>query len=238
MLRDLLRSVPNLCCPEETHFYRWADPYGTVPYIQIYTGNALLAHHRSLDGISDEINQALLSVCATRAEYMTRYMEHFAEAHGMPLSTRWFDKTPQNIFGVTLLANDFPKAKFVHLHRDPRNVVASLKVGKVMKIDSPVGASNYWRESEVLAASFEAANPDRMLSVRYGDLTDDPHKHLDAICDFVEIERVGSEVAAQVRPERNVYGDVLTVDELDVVGRVCGPMAAHLEYDLRLDPPS
>lgn len=232
MLRDLLRSVPNLCCPEETHFYRWADPYGTVPYIERYSSNALLAHHRDLDGISEEINQALLSTCATRAEYMTRYMQHFAEANGLPLSTRWFDKTPQNIFGATLLAHDFPEARFVHLHRDPRNVVASLKVGKVMRIDSPVGASNYWRESEVLAASFEVANPARMLSVRYSDLTENPQHHLDAICDFVDIDRVGSDIAAHVRPERNGYGDVLTADELDVVGRVCGPMANQLGYDL------
>ena len=29
LTRDLLRRVPNFICPEETHFFRWSEPYRT-----------------------------------------------------------------------------------------------------------------------------------------------------------------------------------------------------------------
>ena len=29
MLRDALRMHPHLACPEETHFFRWGEPFGS-----------------------------------------------------------------------------------------------------------------------------------------------------------------------------------------------------------------
>ena len=59
----------------------------------------------------------------------------FLEAQGVS-SGRWFDKTPQNIYGLTLLSAVYPEAKFVCIVRHPLNVVASLKRGKVMAAHS------------------------------------------------------------------------------------------------------
>ena len=32
LLRDILRQHPRLESPEETHFFRWSDPYGSPRY--------------------------------------------------------------------------------------------------------------------------------------------------------------------------------------------------------------
>ena len=77
----------------------------------------------------------------------------FLKGQNAPANARWFDKTPQNVFGLLLLGFDYPESRFVHVYRNPLNVVASLKVGKVMKLDDPVAASNYWRESVAIAES-------------------------------------------------------------------------------------
>ena len=63
-----------------------------------------------------------------------------------------------------------------------------------MKVDNVVGAANYWRESEVLAAAFERANPARMLTVSYAELTGDPVTVVRRICRFVDIDQVPPEV--------------------------------------------
>ncbi|MGI9601488.1 MAG: sulfotransferase family protein [Acidimicrobiales bacterium] len=231
MLRDLLRSVPGLCCPEETHFYRWAQPFGTRQFEHNYRKNAVLARHREIDEVTEDEMGELLEHSHTRRDFTDRYMALFREKQGLDPDTRWFDKTPQNIYCVSLLASDYPDARFVHIYRDPRNVVASLAVGKVMKVDNVVGAANYWRESEILAAAFERANPERMLTVSYADLTGDPVTVVRRICRFVDIEQVPPEELGRVRHERNAFADVLDPEALALVEEICGPISRELGYN-------
>ena len=230
MLRDLLRSVPDLCCPEETHFYRWAHPFATPQFKHQYVHNKVLAKHRELDGVTDDDIAKLFHNTKSRAEFFDGYMERFIAAQGLPAGTRWFDKTPQNVFGAHLLGFDYPDSKFVHLYRNPRNVVASLKKGVVMHVENPVAGANYWRESELMAASFERANPGRMLSVSYQELTNDPRTQLDAICSFIDLGPLADDVVATVTPEKDGYADVLDEREVALVDEICGPAIAELGY--------
>src|SRR5688572_15305042 len=48
MLRDALRMHPNLACPEETHFFRWGEPYGTEAMSRSLSNNAVLKKHREI----------------------------------------------------------------------------------------------------------------------------------------------------------------------------------------------
>jgi len=51
MLRDVLRRHPNLTAPEETHLFRWTEPFGTEAYMRGVRSNAVLKRHREMDGI-------------------------------------------------------------------------------------------------------------------------------------------------------------------------------------------
>ena len=42
MLRNALRLHPNLASPEETHFYRWGEPFGSVALNRMLANNPVL----------------------------------------------------------------------------------------------------------------------------------------------------------------------------------------------------
>ncbi len=230
MLRDLLRSVPGLYCPEETHFYRWGQPYRTPQYQRQYLKNKTLERHRDLDGITEEEVIDLFDRSHSRREFTDGYLALYLEKLGAPAGARWFDKTPQNVFGLSMLAHDYPQSRFVHLYRNPLNVVASLKVGKVMSLPDPVAAANYWRESVIIAETFRAANPHRMVSVSYEDLTHRPVTEVDAICEFVGVETPDGSELSGVKPEANQFERVLEAETIALVRTITASVVEEYGY--------
>lgn len=185
MLRDVLRQHPHLACPEETHFYRWAEPFGTEVMHRTLQGNATLKHHRGLDGISEEEFERLLTRTRSRKDLYRQYMELYIQRN-KPGATRWFDKTPQNVYGAFLAASQFPFAKFIHIVRHPVNVAASLRLGKVMKVNSLVGSINYWNESVAIIKALRTLYPKRVHELRYEDFTADPEGQTRSILNFLK----------------------------------------------------
>lgn len=184
MLRDVLRRHENLACPEETHFFRWGDPFGTDALNRTLTNNAVLKHHRELDGVTEDEFRIILAESNSRADLYHRYMRLYISKK-KPRATRWFDKTPQNIYGALLTATTMPKVKFVHIVRDPRNVAASLRLGKVVKVESIVGSANYWHESVQIIKGLKKAFPERVHELRYEDFVANPLVHVEAILNFL-----------------------------------------------------
>ncbi len=142
LLRDVLRLHPGLICPEETHFFRWGDPFGTPRYDHPYIKNAPIRKQREMDGISDYEARICLKLSWDRKELANGYAHLYAQKIGRQ-GARWFDKTPQNVYGILLISSLFPDAKFIHIHRNPLNVVTSLLQGKVMPVHPLKGAINY-----------------------------------------------------------------------------------------------
>jgi hypothetical protein len=179
MLRDILRRHPNLACPEETHFYRPGEPFGT-PGFQAFCNSNTLKRHRQIDGVPEEAFAEMLAGSRSRAELVHRYMAAFV-AVSKPGARCWFDKTPQNIYGAAQLAADFPQARFVHIVRNPLDVAASLRIGKVMKIAQLVGACSYWNESVTLMQQLKQLAPGRVLELHYERFTAQPRAGVQAL---------------------------------------------------------
>jgi hypothetical protein len=223
MLRNILRLHPHLACPEETHFYRWSEPFRGAGYRQIATSNPVLKKHRKLDGISEEEFVQMLDRATSRGDlyrlYMARYM-----ALNTPTATRWFDKTPQNVYGAPLIATDFPKARFVHIVRDPVSVVASLRIGKVMKVDDLVAGCSYWNEAVSQLAVLKRAYPMRVLEIRYESFTHDPEAGIRQVLDFLD-EPYEPQWFEKVRTSevRHDADGTLTPEEMEQVQRLCLP---------------
>lgn len=232
MLRDALRMHPHLACPEETHFFRWADPYGTDALNRTLEGNVVLKKHRQIDGITEEEFSAMLRQCTSRAELYGRYMALYMQRK-KPGATRWFDKTPQNVYGAVLAASSMPRSRFVHIVRDPLNVVSSLRIGRIVKVENLVGACNYWNEATQIVAGLKRAYPARVYELRYEDFVADPQKHLRLLLDFIgEPFESGWFAKLNTREVDHTGEGVLDQKELATVRELCRVGRRRYGYEM------
>ena len=232
MLRDALRMHPHLASPEETHFFRWGEPYGTEAMSRALSNTPGLKKHRELDGISEAEFAELLKQCTSRAELYTRYMAMFMQRK-KPGAKRWFDKTPQNVYGALLAASSMQRSKFVHIVREPVNVVASLRIGRIVKVENLTGACNYWNEAIQIVAGLKRAYPARVYELRYEDFVADAPGQLKLLLDFIG-EPYDPKWFAALKTRESDHQDegVLSPEEFAVVRRLCATGRRRYGYEL------
>lgn len=217
MLRDFLRLHPRLECPEETHFFRWADPYSSPRYDRNYIAMKIFDRHRKMDGISNLAFFEAKDRSADRREMSDSYGQLYLRAQNNSTG-RWFDKTPQNIYGIFLISHMYPEAKFVHIHRNPLNVVASLVEGRVMAKHSVKGAVNYWLEAMILIQEYKKIGGHRLIELPYEELVKNTLCELKKLCDFISEDVTLLDAAAiQTHEEQNNYKKILSADEQQFV---------------------
>ncbi len=225
LLRDLLRLHPRLDCPEETHFFRWGDPFGTPRFNQIYSQNLVLKKQRDIDGIDETLFQQIIAGASSRRELAEAYGRTFLQQTGG--KRRWFDKSPQNVYGMLLISAVFPSARFVHIHRNPLNVVASLLAGQVMPAQPLIGAINYWVEAMAIVDQYQTAWPERVLEISYERFTENPMDGMQRILAFVgESDPLPAWDPDRIYPEKNAYRHMLSQDQIREVIDACQPYYA------------
>lgn len=84
-----------------------------------------------------------------------------------------------------MIRQAFPGAKYIHIVRNPFNVVASLREGKIMKIDSLVGACNSWNEALDILNAARPGLGNRLLEIKHEEVVKNPHKSLSNILYFL-----------------------------------------------------
>lgn len=229
LLRDLLRDHPRLECPEETHFFRWSDPFGSPKFMSHYK-TKLFKEHRHMDNV-DEIQFALMMHVSHSREYLAWiYGKEFLKGIGKP-EARLYDKTPQNVYGIFLINAIYPQAKFIHIYRNPLNVVTSLMEGKVMPVHSLRGAVNSWVESMVLLDQFKKFKPELLLELPYEELTENPDPGLKKILEFVnEDPSLLPSQAKKTHKEKNKYKEKLNAQQIQVIVDRCEPYYSQYGY--------
>lgn len=102
----------------------------------------------------------------------------------------WVEKTPENEVNAQRLNQMFPKAKFIHILRDPLDNIVSLK-----KLDTYRG----WKGSaldharvirnlfRLAKTNLETLGDERYLILKYEELTRDPSAVMHRICAFLDI---------------------------------------------------
>jgi hypothetical protein len=93
----------------------------------------------------------------------------------------WAEKTPENIFLIESFANYFPKAKIIHIIRDPRDVILSL----MKRGHSHLSAAKVWLTS---VASIQRVRKNKnLLEIRYENIVNDPGLVFQKVCSHLEI---------------------------------------------------
>jgi len=187
-----------------------------------------------------------------------------AGSYGIPLAqldgkSRWAEKTPQNIRVLDWILERFPEASVIHIIRDGRDVVCSMRQhpdwrwvdGAWQKVLVPRSVESYAQRWLADTTSGMAWRDDpRYVEVRYEDLVADPPAVLRTICDAIGapadtawLEAVGrrdDDDGHIGRPdyEGAVSGasvgrwrEDLSAQERLEVERLCGPRLRELGYE-------
>jgi len=199
MLQLMLNAHPNISVMGELHFFsqigqlREMVPDLTAPgsLERLFTLVKRVEHYRFLpdaDAVFGEVRARLEREAEPTYELLFRYvLEEYARREG---ATRFGEKTPDNVRYLPELVDIFPKAKIIHITRDPRAVVASAMKMPGASTDVVVHAVS-WRADLVYGAEFR----DRKATyreVRYEDLVTDPEPALRGLCEFLGEDYVPS----------------------------------------------
>lgn len=161
------------------------------------------------------------------------------------------EKSPAHTEYVGVLSEWFPEARFVHIVRDPRDVVLSHR--EVWK-RPPLQAALRWRFDQKFLRRYAAENPDAPLrTVRYEDLVAAPEETIRGIASFLGLEFIPEMADPSNRADRGFaahethklqtlervttgrigrYKGKLSRSDLAVVQAVCGSEMRALGYEL------
>jgi hypothetical protein len=190
----------------------------------------------------------------SQAEFIDLFQRACLQQSGKPI---WSEKTPWNVLRLDFLWRHFPRARFVHVIRDGRDVACSLRRMSWAKITVPDRHSEealrecavYWG-AHVAAGRRHRHNPG-YYEIRYEDLVADPEGEARRLLDFLRLDwddavleaeglhaaltKVGH--AESNRPNRTIHRDALQRWRVDlsaaqraVVERSAGAMLARAGY--------
>lgn len=182
LVQNMLDSHPDICGAPEFHHL--------PDIINLRKRLHASIERKFIDLICsyDDVDRYMCSLTET-------FLYPLADQHGCRFLS---EKTPSNVLVFPDLINLFPAARFIHVVRDPRAIIASmLQVGKRAKQESwkaqeftrsVCAAVAYVRQCQKTGfASFELA-PDRVFEVVYERLVANPENETRRICEFLGVE--------------------------------------------------
>jgi len=131
----------------------------------------------------------------------------------------WLDKTPGNEFHAGRLRSVFPKARFVHVVRDPRAVVASR-----LRLQRQVGLGDrnlhqvlrqLRRSMEIALRQSSHGTIDRYVVVRYEDLVESPQSAMQGIVDALQLNLASTTFAPVLHDGHRVANSSFSIDALE-----------------------
>ena len=160
----------------------------------------------------------------------------------------WADKTPENIRRPDFVWRHFPRARFVHMIRDGRDVTCSLRRQPWMKLgdrnpaDVTARCARYWVER--VSARHALASDPRYTEVRYEGLVRDPATTLRLLLDALGLDWSERLLLANTPPDDPSGGPAFTTSvdrwrreltdaEIAIVEDIAGALLAELGYSIR-----
>lgn len=199
LLQAMLDAHPCLRLPPETQFFDHLDPPrlglpDPLPpdlvdrYLRLADERGGLAFIRVNDRIIDAYRGYLLAQPRRARDMFLWILRSMSDPDGAaPSGVRLGEKTPQHWQHLDRIRSFFPDAPIVHIHRDPRDVVAGLLEMPWWKQRSVWKTAAYCRQAltDALRRAPDAAQ--RVLLVRYESLVADPEAQMRRVCEHVGV---------------------------------------------------
>lgn len=267
LLSLMLHSHSRIAIPPETRFlmpvYRRRAMFGDLTVrenrrdLALYILRTPGRNFRHLELPRQPLRKQIVHGAPTIGSALGTVYRSYAARFG---KERWGDKRPTYFRNVDAIRTLFPDVQFVHLVRDGRDCVASLKRMSWWRQDS-IDAMAMWTHSVDCGRRAASRLPaDTFYAVRYEQLVTDPRGELMALCEFLgeEFEEAMLEshrVAAPALPEKQRtewhantakqvnaaaiggYTEGLEPWELRLLEFVAGGRLRRLGYDAPRRPP-
>ncbi|KON29265.1 hypothetical protein AC482_06950 [miscellaneous Crenarchaeota group-15 archaeon DG-45] len=121
LLRVMLDTHPHIYCGPESNLF--------LP-VRIRTRKRIEELAWAFDIPAEDI-EALLGGSGSLPEFIERFFRTMSGIHG---KRRWGDKSPRNVQRLDYIFEHFPRARFIHMIRDGRDVACSLRTFPRRKI--------------------------------------------------------------------------------------------------------
>jgi hypothetical protein len=199
--------------------------------------------------------ELLLELAATSRRHGEFVDRAFAEVCQQTQASTWAEKSPRNVRRLAYIFRHFPKARFVHVIRDGRDAVCSLRAHhRVRRIDGEEVQIAPLRPLEQCArrwvddvgAGLAWSHHPNYREIRYEDLVSDLEGSLRRLLEslgerfspeMLDYHRKQSAVSTEPNFSRPIFGTSvgrwrrdLSAEELAQVGQLCGPLLEQLGY--------
>jgi Sulfotransferase family len=264
LLRTMLHCHPEVAIPRETHFvleaWRRRRSFGDFGQEAnrirlakwIFTREETQADRLALE--ADEAISRLAAAPPTLGSLLATCFVMFADKEGKP---RWGDKRPMYAERLATMLELFPSAYFIHVVRDPRACVASLR--KLGWYDGHIAPmTELWERSlHGVEACRRKLAADQLLEVRYEDLVSDPERIARQVASFTGIAADESAVESMLRYHEydetrdeqyhsnlrrpidpsliSSWKDAFTEEEIAFVEKATRPLMLHWGYEAVVD---
>lgn len=192
LLQLMLHAHPRIAIPPETRFvlegYRIRREFGDLRDPERRRALARWIVDRPASRFADlcldpaEVIEEIVAGPATLGTAMGVVFRAYARRFGKP---RWGDKRPAYVANLATLTRLFPTAQIVHIVRDGRDCVASLK-RMPWHHDGVYQAISGWAQAiDHGRWAARALGSHTYHEVRYEHLVRDPERELRSLCDYL-----------------------------------------------------
>jgi protein-tyrosine sulfotransferase len=256
MLRRMLESHPQLCCPPETHILRACAAFMREDDFPMGYSLGVLTSLRFVGVEPEQVIERLRGLALG-------LWRDICAASGKPI---WVEKSAFDFFHVDAIERLLGhRCRYIWLSRNPTDVIASLKdyVGKVEVYPSelhdyvrrepipPLAFAQAWADAQRRMAGFAQRLGEDCLRVRYEELVAEPEAQLGRIQGFIGVEGdpaallegLASSTGAMGFGDWKTYGRIKVSDEsvgrakdfpprlLARLGEILNPVMTELGYE-------
>lgn len=192
LTRLMLDSHPDLAIPPETGFLTQCENWAADESMTPETFVEMLSHFPpeapgwgDFDVRREDLLEAVRALPAFHPIGGVRcFFQCYARRFG---KKRWGEKTPDNLHHLIEIHRAFPEVRFLHVVRDPRDVVLSWRATWFAPSKDLAVLAAEW-ERRITIARLQMAQVPHALEIRYEDLVEQPEATLRRVCAFLELE--------------------------------------------------
>jgi Sulfotransferase family len=192
LLRLVLNTHPNIAIPHPPHLMRYLAPiahrYGDLTVESnrrrlVRDALTLVRRHISPWPYQPDEGTVTAQASPTLFGVVATIYEHYRRAEGKP---RWGCKSTFMVEHVDEVLAHYPRAAFIWLVRDPRDVAASAK-RSVFGFCHPYLTANLWAaQQRVALAALDRHGTGVVHLLRYEELVSRPEQAIAGVCQFLD----------------------------------------------------